>query len=101
MLAEPRANVDHEPHEPGEGDRDEYQDVLGDRGHPSPMYLARLARPAEEEDVDRRDGHHGEENRADLRHGQTDPDRRLDEIPVDAEGDDDDRSGYEDSELRR
>ena len=48
-------------------------------GHPSPPHLARLLRPAEEEDVDGRDRHHGEEDRADLRHGQTDPDRRLDE----------------------
>ena len=31
MLAEPGANVAHESHEPGEGDRDEDQHVLGDR----------------------------------------------------------------------
>jgi hypothetical protein len=36
-----------------------------------------------------------------LRHRQTDPDRRLDEVPVDAEEDDDDRAPREDGELRR
>src|SRR4030095_1554040 len=89
MLTEPGANVAHEPHEPGEGDRDEDQHVLRDHGYLSPPYLARLARPAEEKDVDSRDGHHGGKHRADLRYGQTDPDRRLDEVSVDAEEDDD------------
>src|SRR4030095_15673116 len=65
MLAEARANVAHEPHEPGKSDRDEDQDVLGDHRHPAPLYFARLLRPAEEEDVDSRDGHHGEKNRDD------------------------------------
>ena len=56
---------------------------------------------AEEKDVDGGDRHHREKDREDLRHGELDPDRRLDEVPVDAEEDDEDRDGREDRELRR
>ena len=74
-----------------------YWEIAGILPHcTSPVRL----RPAEEEYVDGRDRHHGEQHRADLRHRQTDADRRLDEIPVDAEEDDDDRGAGEDGELR-
>ena len=60
-----------------------------------------LRRAAEEEDVDGGDRHHREQHREDLRHRELDPDRRLDEVAVDAEEDDEDRRGGEDRELRR
>ena len=44
---------------------------------------------------------HREEHRADLRHRELDANRRLDEVPVDAEEDDDERSSRKDRELRR
>src|SRR5258708_10087750 len=99
-LADPGANVAHEPHEPGEGDRDEDQHVLRDRRNLSPAYFGGL-RPTVEEDINSGDRQHREKDRKDLRHGKLDPDRRLDEVPVDAEGDKEDRDRREDRELHR
>src|SRR6476661_1831038 len=45
VLAEPGANVAHQPHEPREGDRDEDQHVLRDRRNLPPAYLAGPPRP--------------------------------------------------------
>ncbi len=99
VLAEPGPDVAHQPHQPGEGDRDEDQHVLGDRRHPAPARFAGVLRLAEQEDVDRGDGHHGKQDRADLRHREADSDARLHEVPVDAKEDDEDRRGRKDQEL--
>ena len=72
-----------------------------DRRDPAPAHVARHPRAAEEKDVDGGDGHHREEDREDLRHGEPDPDRRLDEVAVDAEEDDEHRDRRKDRELRR
>src|SRR5258708_29510299 len=100
VLAEPGANVAHEPHEPGEGDRDEDQHVLRDRRNLSPADFGGL-RPTVEEDVDGGDRHHRGKDPEDLRRGKLDPDRRLDEAPVDAEEDDEYRDRRQDRELHR
>src|SRR6266542_4138735 len=101
MLAEAGANVAHQSHEPGEGDRDEDQDVLRDPRDLPPAHLAGPHRSMEQKDVDGGDRHHGNEDGADLRHRQPDANRRLDKLPVDAKEDHDERGRREDRELRR
>ena len=55
----------------------------------------------EQEDVDHRHRHHGEEHREHLRHREGDAHRGLDEVAVDAEEDDDRGGAEEDRELRQ
>src|SRR5439155_12866337 len=66
VLADAAAGESHQPHQPGERDREHEQRILRARRHLAPADRAQRLRPAAHHDVDRRHEHDARQHRANL-----------------------------------